>query len=114
LANRKTGIETGLSPGEYRRRYYQKFREEAQENQNEYRRRFRKNEYDHYVGVVTCPKCGKRGYAEVRRNVNVKTGHVRCKWLQVLHHYTEYPSRKTVYTGHCYIGVVKGGDLFGS
>lgn len=72
----------------------------------EYMRNFVKTRNDRYLGTVVCPKCGRKGYASRMKKVNIKTGTVSGRFVQVLHKHTEHG--KNVYDGSCYIGMVRG------
>jgi hypothetical protein len=59
---------------------------------------------EEYMGPCVCPRCERRGYAELRRQRNVKTGHTYVRqYLVVQHIHSE--GGKTVYDGNCFVGV---------
>lgn len=102
-------VPTGIPPGtwardvnEYARRYYALRRKP-------YCKEYARNVHTRsagYVGVCVCPRCGCKGYAELRRQVNDKTGvQHRSLVLFVQHHHTEHVNgvKKTVYDRGCYI-----------
>jgi hypothetical protein len=87
----------------YQRDYYCRSNEREQNRQ--YYGKYRRTRYVGYFGAVTCPKCGKHGYAYLKQSENVKTRVVYTNpFLQVLHIHKKHG--KTVYDGICFIGVV--------
>lgn len=67
-----------------------------------YERKFKKSIHLEYLGTVTCPKCGKKGYAKRQSKKNIKTGHIMPSYIVVYHQHKEHG--KSVHDGVCYIG----------
>ena len=56
---------------------------------------------NHYIGIVTCPKCGKQGYCEKITQKNKNTNYV--SFIQYLiKHYIRSDGKKRIYS-HCII-----------
>jgi hypothetical protein len=78
----------------------------------QYHKKYVKSKNVAYLGPVECSKCGRHGYAYVIQQVNLNTGKKYPPSLTVRHLHTQTkPVIKTVYDGHCYIGVFKDEKL---
>jgi len=75
---------------------------EHPETRRLYRLKFMRKKHVGYGGVCICPKCGRKGYKNYRRWLNLKTGSENT-YTVVYHKHQE--NGKCVYDPpHCYIG----------
>jgi hypothetical protein len=54
-----------------------------------------------YIGIVICPKCGKKGYCQKQTRTNRNTKHVSFA-AYLIKHYIRKNGRKNIYS-HCII-----------
>jgi ribosomal protein L37AE/L43A len=89
------------------REIYHRNREKVIKRCTEYRRRNVKK-YRVYRGIVTCPKCGRKGQLRHNIEVNLNTGN-RLVYAVVYHSKSIRQGGKVgkKYLGTCYLGPVK-------
>ena len=90
---------------EYMRKYTEDHRERLTAYKAKYNRETTKSLNLEYLGVCTCPRCGKRGYKRMRQQMNKKTGVYHPPFVVVIHQHSE--RGHTVYDGMCYLGPVR-------
>lgn len=90
-----------LEHKEYFIDYRLKHKEHKKICNREYHKKNTKSRYVKYIGVTVCSKCGKKGYMELWRTVNEKTGSF-YNFLSVDH--TIVVNHKQIHVGRCYNG----------